>query len=61
MNSYEQACALYDSIKALMDKPALRELTSTELKQQADRRRQYATGIKLNGGDVTPEYTNGSK
>jgi hypothetical protein len=44
-------------IKRIADKQAPREpMTSNQMKLRADRLRETATGIKLNGGKVSPEY-----
>lgn len=56
MTNSEKVSAIIDSIKAMMEKPALREMTSNEMKQRADRRRAMATNIKLTGGEVREEY-----
>jgi hypothetical protein len=39
-----------------MDKPGSMPMTSLQMKQRADRLRQMATGIKLQGGKVKPDY-----
>jgi hypothetical protein len=44
------------NIKAMMEKPAFPEETSAQMRIRADRRRSMATSIRLNGGQVQPEY-----
>jgi hypothetical protein len=43
-------------IKASMEKPDRQPMTSLQLKHRADRRRSYATAVKISGGSVKPEY-----
>lgn len=45
-----------DEIAAMMSKPGSRELTSMDMKNREDRRRQMATGLRINGQEVRPEY-----
>jgi len=47
-----------EDIRDMMAHPGSRPLTSMGMKYREDRRHEIATSIKLNGGEVTPEYRN---
>ena len=53
--------AMFGRIYQMMQKPAFEPETSNQMEARADRRRDITTSIKLNGGQVRPEYEYGNE
>jgi hypothetical protein len=56
LSAIEQIDLIIGQIKANIERPGSRPVTSTELKNRADRRRHMATAILMQDGQVKPEY-----
>lgn len=54
--SRAEVLKVIEQINQQMAKPHSKPLTSNGMKSRADYLKQVATGIKLHGGEVKPEY-----
>jgi hypothetical protein len=56
VTNVERIDQIITEIKASLERPGIRPMTSQQLKHRADQRRQIATGLKMKGDRVKPEY-----
>lgn len=59
MTNLEKVDHIIGQIYAQMAKPGSLSITSKELRLRANRRREYASQVKLVGGTINPDYEGG--